>query len=159
DGVHGYELFVTDGSFGGTVRLTNPQPCGCDPEVDNLMNVGGILYFTEDDGIHGREVWKSDGTPAGTVMVQDLFEGYGGSYPGHLTNAGGTLFFDADDGIHGDELWSLVPDIPVLNAPSSIKTNLNTSITLSGLNTISVNESGNNAETLTLKALHGTLKF
>ena len=42
------------------------------PGISQLVEMGGILYFTADDGVHGNELWRSDGTVGGTWMVIDL---------------------------------------------------------------------------------------
>ncbi len=108
DGVHGMELWKTDGTLAGTglVKDVNPGPDGSLP---GSLTAGsdGLLYFAASDGEHGVELWRSDGTAEGTVMVQDLFPGAAPSNPEQLTAAEGTLFFTADDGVHGRELWAL----------------------------------------------------
>src|SRR5437764_858223 len=72
DKVHGYELWKTDGTAGGTglVRdvFTGPGTSG----AGNLTNVNGTLFFVADAGAGGYELWKSDGTEAGTVRVKDI---------------------------------------------------------------------------------------
>ncbi|MEP7379353.1 MAG: ELWxxDGT repeat protein [Chloroflexota bacterium] len=72
DGVHGNELWKSDGTAAGTKMVKNIRPYGKNSDPDNLVNVNGMLFFTAIDGVHGRELWKSDGTKAGTVMVKDL---------------------------------------------------------------------------------------
>ena len=72
DGVHGRELWASDGTSAGTVMLADIQP---DQSFtfsgpSNLTNVNGRLYFTADDGVHGYEVWVSDGTAAGAVACR-----------------------------------------------------------------------------------------
>jgi ELWxxDGT repeat protein len=132
DGVHGTELWKTDGTPGGAVLVKdiNPGPDGSSPR--NLTNVNGTLFFAAADGVHGLELWKSDGTEAGTVVVKDIVPGPGSADPQFLTNYHGTLFFSAYDGVHGQELWKsdgteagtvLVKDInpgPVGSAPSNL---------------------------------------
>ena len=76
---------------------------GSDP--NNLVEVGGTLFFTANDGLSGVELWKSDGTAGGTVRVADINSGTASSSPANLTNVGGTLFFTANDGTSGSELW------------------------------------------------------
>jgi ELWxxDGT repeat protein len=69
DGVHGSELWITDGSIAGTriVKDINPGSAASNP--GSLTNVNGTLYFTANDGVHGPALWKSNGTAAGTVML------------------------------------------------------------------------------------------
>ena len=121
DGVHGLELWKSDGTEEGTkivkdIRVgslssyvgTNPYPAAT--TNNSAINVGGILYFGANNGTHGIELWRSDGTEAGTFMVQDLFTGANGSIPSLLTNVNGRLYFNAVDNVHGNELRVLSPD-------------------------------------------------
>ena len=105
DGVHGDELWKSDGTGAGTVLVKDIDPGSSGSMPEELTDVNGVLYFTADDGVHGRELWRSDGTEAGTVLVADIRPGKSGGVPQDLTAVGGTLFFAANDGGHGDELW------------------------------------------------------
>jgi ELWxxDGT repeat protein len=107
DREHGAELWVTDGTVAGTVRLTDIAPGLRSANPRGLTAVGGLLYFTADDGVHGAELWVSDGTAAGTRMVQDIAPEALSSAPDQLTVAGDHLYFTADDGESGRELWAL----------------------------------------------------
>ena len=76
DGIHGEELWKTDGTSSGTVMVKDINPgnagvvdCNC---LRAITVVGNTLYFTADDGTHGEELWKSDGTTSGTVMVKNI---------------------------------------------------------------------------------------
>ena len=108
DGIHGEELWKSDGTAAGTVLVKNINPTDfayAGPR--SLTAVGGRLFFTADDGTHGRELWMSDGSRAGTVLVKNINPG-GSPYgpdPRSLTAVGGRLFFSFDDGTHGEELW------------------------------------------------------
>lgn len=112
DGIHGRELWRSNGTQGGTNLLKDIilGVTGSDPQ--KLTVAGSLLYFTADDGIHGRELWRTDGTPGGTVLARDINIGPAGSDPTELTefyDLGYTkpprLYFAANDGIHGIELW------------------------------------------------------
>lgn len=108
DGVHGNELWKSDGTEAGTVMVKDiiPGDNGEGSQPYKLTSVGGLLYFTIDDGVHGYELWKSDGTAAGTVMVKDIYPGINNSSdPYELTAVNGTLYFSAYDSLHGSELW------------------------------------------------------
>ena len=106
DGISGEELWKSDGTEAGTVRVKDIRPGGGNSYLSDLTDVGGTLFFRADDGSGGRDLWKSDGTEAGTVRVKDIFPGsfFYGLQPGDLTNVNGTLFFSAFDGT-GLELW------------------------------------------------------
>jgi ELWxxDGT repeat protein len=104
DGVHGDQLFASDGTPGGTgmVRLINPQGSAA-PGALTVVSSDRVFFFA-DDGSHGAEPWQSDGTAAGTALVADLVPGPGGSYPGSLAAYHGSLFFGA-----GQQLYRLDP--------------------------------------------------
>jgi ELWxxDGT repeat protein len=105
DPAAGTELWRSDGTEAGTVRLADIQPGPGGSEPRGLTAVGNRVYFAADDGAHGREIWMTDGTPAGTRLVADLFPGPGSSQPDNLTAVDTALVFSATDGAHGVELW------------------------------------------------------
>ena len=113
DGIHGAELWTSDGTEAGTVLVKDIQPPPAAAASVALTSVGAKLFFAADDGTHGAELWTSDGTKAGTVLVKDVtpnvppgdseYSEYGLN---SLTGVGGRLFFAADDGTYGSELWT-----------------------------------------------------
>ncbi len=108
DGVHGAELWKTDGTAGGTTMVKDIDPSGSAFASDwsGLTNLNGTLFFEATDGVNGYELWRSDGTSDGTTMVKDINPEAGMSgFAEGLTNFNGTLFFVANDGTHGFEGW------------------------------------------------------
>jgi ELWxxDGT repeat protein len=111
DGIHGMELWKTDGTAAGTVLVKDIATGrrGSDPR--DAVVVGSTVFFVADDGVHGAELWKTDGTAAGTVLVKDIVTGGDavgfpiGSFPNDLTPFGSNVLFAADDLAHGRELW------------------------------------------------------
>ena len=105
DGGTGTELWKSDGTEAGTVRVKDIR-AGLDSSSPSLLtNVGGTLFFVAHDGVTGAELWKSDGTEAGTVLVKDTRPGLNGSSVIAPTNVGGTLYF----GVNGSsefECWA-----------------------------------------------------
>lgn len=147
DGVHGQELWKSDGTAAGTVMVKDINPGSASSSLAHLTNVNGELFFTANDGTHGVELWKSTGTITGTTLVADINPGSADAFPAgndfYLTNVNGELFFTANDGTHGWELWKsdgttagtvLVADIyPGANGsyPGSL-TNINGTLLFSG---------------------------
>ena len=106
DGIHGLEMWKSDGTLAGTQLVADVCPGACGSRPSAVTSTGGLVFFAADDGAHGREVWRTDGTRAGTWMVKDIWPGVGGSFIGlQMAAAGGGVFFAADDGGVGAELW------------------------------------------------------
>jgi ELWxxDGT repeat protein len=107
------KLWKTDGTFAGTVVVSDIWQGIAHPTPHHLTNLNGTLFFVADDGTTGRELWKTDGTAAGTVLVKDILPGNTSTdsqfSPNGFTNVNGSLFFRADDAFHGFELWVLHP--------------------------------------------------
>ena len=103
DGIHGQELWVSDGTAGGTqlVKDIFPDGNGAMAGLDaELTAVDNRIFFHANDGVHGDELWAYD--PFATVTIQL------DSQPDHVRNvryngsAGiGTFYLDdptTDDG-------------------------------------------------------------
>jgi ELWxxDGT repeat protein len=111
----GQELWKTNGTAGGTVRLTEIN-AGAQDSIDNLIGVlGDKLYFSARDVAHGSELWAIDAASDVLAMVNDILPGSGGSFPAVVQDfvggfpggmLDGRLYFVAGDGIHGSEVWS-----------------------------------------------------
>lgn len=71
----GTELYVTDGTPGGTQLLLDINPGTVSSSPINLVVSHNKLFFLAITALNGRELWRSDGTAAGTVMVVDFNPG------------------------------------------------------------------------------------
>lgn len=109
DPMTGFELWRTDESDAGTVRITDNLPT---PDVNyfrpvEMVSTGTRLFFTLGQYSFAHQLWTSDGTAAGTVLVKQFseFGSEDASGPSSLTAAAANVYFVADDGVHGTELW------------------------------------------------------
>jgi ELWxxDGT repeat protein len=109
DGVHGRELWKSDGTEQGTILVKdiNPGQGSAFSATASpwMTDVNGTLFFAADDGAHGAELWKSDGTEEGTVLVKDILPGPFGSLPRWTAVLNGVLYFSATDANNDFELW------------------------------------------------------
>ena len=121
DGTHGFEVWKSDGTGGGTSLLKDinltPNAAG---EPFDLTNVNGTLYFVEDLaqlGLgHDFKLFRSNGTAAGTAAIADLQlqpQGNLAFYDPQLTTAGGALYF-----YDGDTVYKTDPSTTAI-APAS----------------------------------------
>jgi ELWxxDGT repeat protein len=84
DGIHGTELWKTDGTDSGTTMVDDLDP-GSDPSFPlDLTNVNGTLYFVSDD-----KLYKTSGTAATTAQVA---VGDPGDFVEDLVVAGDSLY-------------------------------------------------------------------
>jgi len=105
DGIHGHELWKSDGTVTGTVLIKDIYPQLDGSYVHELAPYNGLLFFQATDNFHGAELWRSDGTEGGTVMVRDINTWGQGAWPDHMVALDGQVAFAAFEGTHGTELW------------------------------------------------------
>ena len=85
DGIHGNELWKTDGTVGGTSMVVDLSPPMCptclnmDSDIGELVAGDTKLFFSspvQSAGIPDfvRELFVSDGTASGTQLVMDIFD-------------------------------------------------------------------------------------
>lgn len=132
DGIHGIELWKSDGTDAGTTMVKNIyEKKDYDPiyiHPKHLTNVNGKLFFVATDTTNGTTLWKSDGTETGTVMVKDIRSDnyYDYFHISNLIAVDDILYFQANDQIHGPEIWRsdgtstgtyMIKNINPLNVP------------------------------------------
>jgi ELWxxDGT repeat protein len=130
DGVHGEELWRSDGTPIGTHMVKDINPAGSSlpgttvtygaesrvgssRRPDSFVTVDGILYFSAVEHASGTELWRTDGTEDGTWRVKNINRTPkaddptrdGSSWPGWLTRYKGTVLFAAQGRGTGVELW------------------------------------------------------
>ncbi|MBC8160030.1 MAG: hypothetical protein H7Z42_02335 [Roseiflexaceae bacterium] len=108
DGVHGRELWVSDGSEAGTQMVMDINPGPGSSELEPLSEiqsrvVGNKLFFMVDVGDFELELWVSDGTSANTRRVRAIDSD---SYsPIEMVSFKGKLYFTAAVASGPVELW------------------------------------------------------
>ena len=113
DGIHGRELWASDGTSSGTVLVKDIRPGGnySDSYPSYLTPAGDKLFFFGYEQVHGWELWVTDGTTKGTRLVKDIWPGpeptlmTHNNYQFNTAVLGGRLIFAVPDGTHGNELW------------------------------------------------------
>lgn len=113
DGIHGRELWVTDGTVENTELLKDCTPGTSedgnpyDSTPDKFLHYGGKLYFVvsdETDGTLKWVIWETNGTEEGTqkVWTYDWTDGVFGS-PLEMIGMDNKLFFPATHPEYGNE--------------------------------------------------------
>jgi ELWxxDGT repeat protein len=100
DGRHGYEVWSSDGTRAGTVRLTDIHPGeghGVPLEGELVAHDGSAYFIGTSSSASPGSLWKTDGTLEGTRPVRS--SGFTRT-PSLLTSVGATLYFQV-----GTSLW------------------------------------------------------
>jgi len=99
DGVHGRELWKSNGTAASTVLVKDISPGSSSSNINDFTDVNGTLFFTNYNPTTGFQLWRSDGTAGGTIFLKDISGG------GDMENVNGTLFFTVYDSTSGHSLW------------------------------------------------------
>src|SRR5687768_4596982 len=68
DGVHGHELWTSDGTAAGTVMVKDLLPGTASSHPQSFALMDGTIYFIA-ESVDSRQLWKTDGTDGGTSFV------------------------------------------------------------------------------------------
>ena len=95
----GEELWKSDGTPEGTLRVTDLLPGPTGSSIRNLTPFNGEVYFTGYSAVEGTAMWHSDGTAEGTsIFAPSAYR------PKPLVVSGNSLYFSAGFPQHS-ELW------------------------------------------------------
>jgi ELWxxDGT repeat protein len=99
DGVHGFEMWISDGTAAGTHRVSDFESGREDSWFHFLGQQDGYELFE-----HEGRVWRTDGTTAGTLPVAEPGRVVSPSDPVRLARVGDQVYFDARPAV-----WDLHP--------------------------------------------------
>ncbi|MEP7233535.1 MAG: ELWxxDGT repeat protein [Ginsengibacter sp.] len=109
DGIHGNELFRSDGTYAGTYLVKDIVPGMASSSISDIKVSGNRLYFFAVDSTQRQKLWTSDGTAAGTVILQLNNFSHLYQYGEELSASVGTTayFFVEYPDVNGEqfELW------------------------------------------------------
>ncbi len=103
DGVHGREIWKTDGTPEGTALLKDLVPGVASSSVGFMTPFDSFFLFS---GVYhsDSELWISDGTAEGTYQLKEINPGINGSRPIGFYQYKNEIYFAAYD-YYGRELW------------------------------------------------------
>src|SRR6478609_9545578 len=109
DGIHGAELWSSDGTTAGTKLVKDITP-GKAASSPHLITTSGTNIYLVISNNYSEQLWISDGTNTGTKEIFDASVVDFGAYLHSLTDVNGTLYFilEYDDWeyYHGhSQLW------------------------------------------------------
>lgn len=105
DSNHGRELWICDGTAGGTRLLKDIAEGAFSSQPGSLVAYGGRISFQAFDGEANRDLWITDGSEAGTQKIADIATPFPYVYATPPVVAGNRLFMDApsSNGGHGQD--------------------------------------------------------
>ena len=104
DGIHGRELWITDGTDTGTRMVADILSGHYSSDPSDFIAVNDKVFFS---AYHGAQrLWATDGTLAGTYLVKDVFPRLGAySWAPRAIAYNDMLLFAGSDTILSGELW------------------------------------------------------
>ena len=102
----GTELFVSDGTPGGTGLLADIREALGTSNPTGFLTVGNFVYFSAGTEEEGLELWRTDGTSEGTLLLADLNPGPDSSLAVPLFELDGVVAIRANQSSDNTgELW------------------------------------------------------
>jgi ELWxxDGT repeat protein len=121
DATHGDEIWVTDGTAGGTQLLNDINPgMGSSTKIELFPGFSSSIfsffhtfnneaYFNAYNGVSAGQVWKTDGIPGNTTLLKDIIPGPSVIPPLFLLinaiDLPGKFIFPVSDLASRNELW------------------------------------------------------
>jgi ELWxxDGT repeat protein len=100
----GTELYVTDGTAGGTALVKDINPGVADSFPGDIQLLNGVLIFNANTAAEGLNLWRSDGTEPGTALLLDVEPGAASPSGLNLNRIYGKLaIFDVTTTANGTE--------------------------------------------------------
>ncbi len=99
------QLWVTDGTAGGTTLLRRPLSLSDEYSSPVYAVADNLVFFSAPEGSAGIEPWVSNGTVAGTRRLKNI-DATGSSYPREFFRHGDRVYFNAYDDTLNAQLWS-----------------------------------------------------
>ncbi|MBF0185072.1 MAG: DUF4347 domain-containing protein [Magnetococcales bacterium] len=114
DGVHGEELWVTDGTAAGTTLVKDIWAGSIDSSIRTITAFNNKVFFYAQDGTgylgYHDQLWVSDGTTAGTQLVKDMPNGAMRHliYPSDIAATSNALYFVTKADSSYEQLWKTI---------------------------------------------------
>ncbi len=107
DGVHGTELWRSDGTAAGTYLLKDVIAGSVSSNPHEITIAGSKIYFvTQNNTLFSYELWVSDGTAPGTIKLADFQrQGPGVNTAYNLTAVGSSVFYFTYGSFSEPVLW------------------------------------------------------
>lgn len=102
DGVHGNDLWKSDGTASGTQLVKEVFPGTSSVSLEFEATINNTVYFVTNLNV----LWRSDGTAGGTIKLKDVSAGSSGtSRIFGVTAVNNIIFFGVQDGDENSQLW------------------------------------------------------
>ena len=105
DGIHGSELWRSDGTTAGTYMVKDIEPGSTGSDPSYIIAANGKVYFSAYTTADESKPWVSDGTDSGTlVLFKTTFPPNPEGYPHEFASLGNAVYFIAGS-FRTDHLW------------------------------------------------------